>query len=476
MGGCYNAGGGVGGWLALLLAGTASLGDSTQSTFNLDSLTNDARYDFTHLLRNRTNDDFDNYFNPCVDSPYDSINFDCSYSSPIDYKDVPVNDLTFMSFNVQSLNAKYDDLHELINLLWSNNSAPDVICLQELWQFPADVDFNITGYKKLEFKLRRDNVQGGGVGLYVKSTLSYSVNIEFSIFVDRIFESLFIELTSYDNKKLLLGTIYRPAVNHPSLNATEQFNQFHELFTNLLSNLTNKNCSTFLMGDFNRDLLKYNICSKVTEYVETFFSYGFLQIITKPTRCTPNSATLIDHCLTNCSPPSHRSVISTCSISDHFPIIYYLNSNKPQAATKNIESRNFSTNNINSFKNVLNNSNWDFVIENNNPQKSSNLFSNFFNNLYDLYFPVTVKRFNKNFHKVEPWCTFGILTSRKTKLKLGSDAARFPNGNSKTIFKTYRNIYNKTVRAAKKIYYESELLTHQSDSKKTWALIRSALK
>jgi hypothetical protein len=66
----------------------------------------------------------------------------------------------------------------------------------------------------------------------------------------------------------------------------------------------------------------------VTEYVDLLFSFGLLQVITKPTRCTQNSATWIDHVITNSMCPNIESIIVTSLISDHFPIIHHCNSPK----------------------------------------------------------------------------------------------------------------------------------------------------
>ena len=51
------------------------------------------------------------------------------------------------------------------------------------------------------------------------------------------------------------------------------------------------------MGDFNIDLLKVNIHAQTNEFVNDvdLISQGFLPKITRPTRITPHSATLIDH-------------------------------------------------------------------------------------------------------------------------------------------------------------------------------------
>ena len=52
------------------------------------------------------------------------------------------------------------------------------------------------------------------------------------------------------------------------------------------------NESSYLMGDFNRDLLQVNIKKTWLEYMESF---GLEQIVKSPTRITDHSETLIDH-------------------------------------------------------------------------------------------------------------------------------------------------------------------------------------
>ncbi len=77
-----------------------------------------------------------------------------------------------------------------------------------------------------------------------------------------------------------------------------------------------------MFSDFNLDALHYNTNNNVTDYINLLFSYGLLQIITKPTRVTLNSATLIDHLITNSNSNSFETVILTSKLSDHFPIVF----------------------------------------------------------------------------------------------------------------------------------------------------------
>ena len=139
---------------------------------------------------------------------------------------------------------------------------------------------------------------------------------------------------------------------HPSLTQNQQFEQFLDIFSNMLNEFESTNRNVYLFGDFNLDVLRYNICSKSTAYIELLIAHGFIQTITKPTRCTSHSATLLDHCVTNSSLNNHTSFIITTKISDHFPILYTLNKNRAQSTHKTFVHRNFSINNIENLKNV----------------------------------------------------------------------------------------------------------------------------
>ena len=110
------------------------------------------------------------------------------------------------------------------------------------------------------------------------------------------------------------------------------------------------------------------------------------------------------------------------------------------------------------------------------PQESYNSFSDFFNSMFELYFPPRIKKFNKNFSKIEKWCTNGILISRRNKLNLGNIASKTPSPENILNFKLYRNTYNKLIKLAKKLYYENELSKNQSNLKKSWQLLCSAIK
>ncbi len=139
-----------------------------------------------------------------------------------------------------------------------------------MWQFPYVTEFSLPGYSVLQYKLRSNSTQGGGVGVYVKNNIKFSISSNFSVFVDRIFESIFIEIFVNDSK-IIVGNIYRPGSAHPTLSATEQYDNFFEILSNVSSDLSNSNSKFYIVGDFNIDVLKYESNKFASQYVDLLF-------------------------------------------------------------------------------------------------------------------------------------------------------------------------------------------------------------
>ena len=62
--------------------------------------------------------------------------------------------------------------------------------------------------------------------------------------------------------------------------------------------------------------------------------------------------------------------------------------------------------------------------------------------------------------------TKGILVSRLNKISLHKEFVKNPVEANHSKFKNFRNLYNKIIKASKKIYFQSELTKHQSNLKK----------
>ena len=108
----------------------------------------------------------------------------------------------------------------------------------------------------------------------------------------------------------------------------------------------------FIYGDFNLNVLEIAHNKFISEYIETIFSYGYLQLVTKPTRVAENSATLIDHVLTNSSIQNHDIFLLCTKLSDHFPVIHRLSFDKIKPKPISTETRDFSPESLLRFKNA----------------------------------------------------------------------------------------------------------------------------
>jgi len=62
--------------------------------------------------------------------------------------------------------------------------------------------------------------------------------------------------------------------------------------------------------------------------------------------------------------------------------------------------------------------------------------------------------------------TKGLLISRTTKLNLHKTSILDPSPHNILKYKTYRNLFNKILRASKKEYFESGLLKAKKNQKK----------
>ena len=174
-----------------------------KNSLSLNNISRDQAFDFLHTLAmNDTIVHSPSDNNVPDDSPYNNIKLQCSYLNEYQFieKYKNLNELSFMSFNIQSLPSKFSELQILIQLLQFHRCAPDVILLQEIWNIIDPSFFHIEGYHPIIYKSRTLS-QGGGVGIYIKSDYRFNILHSKSIFIDRVFESLTVEVFFSNNKK-----------------------------------------------------------------------------------------------------------------------------------------------------------------------------------------------------------------------------------------------------------------------------------
>ena len=373
-----------------------------------------------------------------------------------------------ISLNIQSLQSKFNDLVAFISNLNSKNIFIDVIALQETWAVPYPEAVSIPGYQKIVLNCREIS-RGGGVGFYVRNNIEFEVQKNLSPFRETIFECLSIRI-KFNKKKYILSNVYRSPNPPPNLSNSDAINEFIRELDNLLESISVTGLTSFVTLDDNINLL--NDSSISIELMDTLMSNGFLQLITKATRIQGNSISLIDHILTNSLGSANDAGTIINDISDHFINFFFIPTTSVQEKPSFTNKRVMSRANKERFKECLTNLSWRNVTNNNNVDEAFDLFWNDFKNFYDLCFPLTRSKFNKNIHAKQPFMTKGLLISRTKKAELHKIYLINPTVVNKSKYTLYRNLYSTIVRTSKKLYYESSFQKCRKNSKKTWDLIR----
>jgi hypothetical protein len=134
--------------------------------------------------------------------------------------------------------------------------------------------------------------------------------------------------------------------------------------------------------------------------------------------------------------------------------------------SKTVVSRDFSANNINNFKRDLGLADWNNVMLSNDVDSAFDCFWSTYSTMYKQAFPLKRKRFNKNFNEKNKFMTAGLLVSRRTKDKLHLLAVSDPLPMNINKYKAYKSVYQRTIRAAKKLHISNKIAANAKNPKK----------
>ena len=156
----------------------------------------------------------------------------------------------------------------------------------------------------------RDQKPGGGIGLYINQSCQFRERNDLSINVNDIIESQFVELTKPNN--VIVGVVYRPP--------NDKLEQFKQTLSEILQKIDLQKRKCYIMGDFNVDLLKIEESWNSNDVLNCMFSSSFYPLISKPTRITSRSETLIDNTFVNSLVDNFTNGLLSTDLSDHLPI------------------------------------------------------------------------------------------------------------------------------------------------------------
>lgn len=203
----------------------------------------------------------------------------------------------------------------------------------------------------------------GGVAIYINSATKYKRRHDLELNVTDC-ESVWVQLNhnfiNLDNKNFIFGCIYRS----PSSSVNNFCEALHKVFHTLALEDTN----VVIMEDFNINLLDLSSPSSLN-YCSASQSFGYECLISLPTRCINGVSTLIDHALSNLSPPPDAGVL-TVDITDHYSIFLRFTSNTIPTSKSFIRD----VFDKESFIDAVERTDWPSVIPLDDPQVAFSVF------------------------------------------------------------------------------------------------------
>ena len=235
----------------------------------------------------------------------------------------------------------------------------------------------------------------------------------------------------------------------------------------------NKTC--YLLGDYNIDILNYASHVHTAQFVDMMSSNGFLPLITRPSRVTATSATLIDNIFTNDIGDINHSVqgLFITDISDHFPVFHIAKQMEIEEKDAYIYKRLYGSQNKDNFCHAMSNISWDEISRATDTQQAFDTFHKHLVEMYNKHFPKI--RVKKKYNNRKPWLSEGPKNSIKQKNKLYLKFKKVSSALNDESYKCYKRKLQQLMKVAEKQHYHDLLVEYSNDIKKSWVVIKSII-
>ena len=340
--------------------------------------------------------------------------------------------------------------------------------LSETWFKDHNVELHgLTGYKAVHNY--RKKKAGGGVSIFIRDDIEFIHKPNLSVMTPEL-ETIFIEVKkgqAGNHKDMLLGVIYRPPGT--------DLNIARKRLESILDNIKVDQKLVYLLGDYNANFINSDKHTPTQELLDMFYSFILLPFITKPTRVTINTATLIDNIFSNdiSNIENIFSGLLYSDVSDHFPIFYIDNTKKHKPATKFIQKRMYTQENIAKFSEKLANQDWSEILQKNDTVSAFSNFYTIYNKHYDDSFPT--KRIKLGYSTRKSWIPDDLKKLISTKDKMYRNLLTSKDPYLAIIYKRFRNKVNKMREKAEKEHYNKLLAENKFNMKKTWQILKEII-
>ena len=207
-------------------------------------------------------------------------------------------------------------------------------------------------------------------------------------------------------------------------------------------------------------------------FVDVLSSYSFVPLITRPTRVTATTATLIDNILTNNVENINHSDqgILVTDVTDHYPVFHIHRTPKDKETEVYFIKRIYSTKNKQAFLESIAETDWSEIYSVMSTETAFNAFHDKLMKLLNKCFPKI--RVKEKYHFRKPWPSEALRTSIKHKNKLYHHYRKINSVKSEILYTSYKTKLTQILKAAEKKHYQNLFRKYKDNMKKSWRIIK----
>ena len=413
----------------------------------------------------------------------------CRYQEQKNVKSSKPDELIVFALNIRSLIKNITNLREELD----SYIKYDLLCLNEtncsIDKLPNGInDILLEGfYEPIIQEPVRKTGKGGGLAIYVNKQLCDFEKIEcFRSYTDPDdasgeFQLIKIHNCKNTNKTKIIANFYR--------SPSRSVKGFLALLDNTLRGLDRHSRKHIMFfGDANIDLIKYDSDSSAQDLIDILAKYGFAQTVSKPTRVTDHSTTLIDHVYTNQIENTVSTNILTLDISDHLATVStfkltnssHMNFKQPKHSRRKTnlkESRvmNEASNAI--FRELIEGESWEGVLDSNDAEEQYEKFTEIYTNHYNTAYPLKTNRTRREYEREnpKPWILPWLEEACARKQKMYHLKITSPSEENCVRYEKLFKFCDKHIDKAKKRYYHKQFEKYHDCSRKQWKIINKLL-
>ena len=246
---------------------------------------------------------------------------------------------------------------------------------------------------------------------------------------------------------------------------------FLNYYSKTMKKLTKNRNSTVICGlDHNLDFLEHTNHGVMNDFINSIIDHDLMPCITRPTRVTKSTSTLIDNILVDKRIYEQiYSGVAIHNLSDHFPCLpTWPNALPDTNKFKWVTKKDTSNEALAKVKHDLN-IDWHSLLQGSNDvNEQFDKFHDFVSNKIDEHCQERqIKISNKKIIK-EPWLTKGIIQSSRKQLRLYNITLKSKHGADRERYKQYRSVLQKLKRHCKRSYFSQQCERFKRDTLKLW--------